>query len=192
MNSLKRKASSIGDATDAKKPKSNGNIASFFGSAPKPTESRLNGTSPSMAVSKFDKAKWVATLNEEQKKLLALEIDTLDESWLAHLKDDITSKDFLELKKFLDRETAAGKKWFPPKEDIYSWYVYTRSLFFLLVANKSQVTTYKVWERQSSHPGPRPLSQCQPGARHGVLRTPSYTDAAITAKHVHMFAERLP
>lgn len=124
MTSLKRKASSISEAADAKKPKSNGNIASFFGSAPKPTESKSNGTSPApMPASKFDKAKWVATLNEEQKKLLALEIDTLDESWLAHLKDDITSRDFLELKKFLDRETAAGKKWFPPKEDIYSWYV---------------------------------------------------------------------
>ena len=62
-------------------------------------------------------------LTSEQKELLKLEIETLDHSWLAHLKDDIVTKEFLELKKFLDRETAAGKKWFPPKEDIYSWYV---------------------------------------------------------------------
>ena len=55
------------------------------------------------------------------REVLKLEIETLDESWLAHLKDEITTKEFLELKKFLDRETKAGKKWFPPKEDVYSW-----------------------------------------------------------------------
>lgn len=75
------------------------------------------------AAAKFDKAKWVASLTDEQRQLLKLEIDTLDESWLAQLKAEITSKEFLELKKFLDREAKAGKKVFPPKEDVYSWYV---------------------------------------------------------------------
>lgn len=120
MSNLKRKASSIGSESDAKKPKANGNIASFFGSSPKPAPGKSDSVASSPAV-KFDKEKWVASLPAEQRKLLELEINTLDESWLAHLKDDVTSREFLELKKFLDRETAAGKKWFPPKEDIYSW-----------------------------------------------------------------------
>ncbi|CAM1504088.1 Fc.00g016790.m01.CDS01 [Cosmosporella sp. VM-42] len=110
MSTLKRKANTAANDAGAKKPKANGSIASFFGTVPK------TGTS-----STFNKDKWVATLTPEQKKLLQLEIDTLDESWLVHLKDDITSKEFLELKRFLERETAAGKKWFPPKEDVYSW-----------------------------------------------------------------------
>lgn len=61
-------------------------------------------------------------MTDEQKELLKLEIDTLDPSWLAHLKDEIMSKEFLDLKRFLDREAGAGKKIFPPREDIYSWY----------------------------------------------------------------------
>lgn len=61
-------------------------------------------------------------MTDEQKQLLKLEIDTLDSSWLAHLKDEIVTKEFLDLKRFLDREAAAGKKIFPPRGDIYSWY----------------------------------------------------------------------
>lgn len=72
---------------------------------------------------KFDKAKWIEKLTPEQKDLLALEIQSLDESWLAHLKDDITSKDFLELKRFLKQEHLSGKKIFPPAADVYSWYL---------------------------------------------------------------------
>ncbi|KAM5355500.1 hypothetical protein ACJ41O_002146 [Fusarium nematophilum] len=116
MSTLKRKANAAAGGTDAKKPKADGNIASFFGAVPKPAGS----AAPAPAV-KFDKAKWLASLTPEQKELLQLEIDTLDDSWLAHLKDDITTKEFLELKRFLNRETAAGRKWFPPKEDVYSW-----------------------------------------------------------------------
>ena len=110
MSTLKRKANTT-SGNEAKKPKANASIASFFGAVPK----------AATPVSKFDKAKWVAGLTAEQKKLLKLEIDTLDDSWLQHLKDDITTKEFLDLKRFLDRETASGKKWFPPKEDVYSW-----------------------------------------------------------------------
>ncbi|KAH8125308.1 hypothetical protein ACSS6W_004874 [Trichoderma asperelloides] len=115
MSSLKRKAATTGNETEAKKTRANGSISSFFGAAPKPA-----GAAPSPAA-KFDKAKWVEGLTAEQKELLKLEIDTLHDSWLALLKDDVTTKEFLELKKFLNRETAAGKKWFPPKEDVYSW-----------------------------------------------------------------------
>lgn len=113
MSTLKRKANSTPNGSDAKKPKANGNIASFFGSVPRPANA-----APS---SRFDKAKWLAGLTPEQKTLLKLEIDTMDDSWLAHLKDEITTKEFLDLKRFLDRETNAGRKWFPPKEDVYSW-----------------------------------------------------------------------
>lgn len=123
MSTLKRKANTQTAGSDAKKPKQNGSITSFFG-APKTAASKPgsgSGTAPEPAGPKFDKAKWVAGLTPEQRTLLKLEIDTLHESWLAHLKDEITTKEFLELKRFLDRETAAGKKWFPPKEDVYSW-----------------------------------------------------------------------
>jgi uracil-DNA glycosylase len=132
-SSNKRKAGSQGAGGDAKKPRQNATITSFF-SAPKPGGGSGSGSAKSgaqassasasaPALSKFNKAEWVASLTPEQRTLLKLEIDTLDESWLAHLKQEVTSKEFLELKKFLDRETAAGKKWFPPKEDVYSWYV---------------------------------------------------------------------
>jgi uracil-DNA glycosylase len=110
--SLKRKAAEV-VAAEAKKPKANGSITSFFG-APKSSSSKP-------VAPKFDKAAWVAKLTAEQKELLKLEIDTLDESWLAQLKDEIVTKEFLELKRFLAEEEEAGKKVFPPKQDIYSW-----------------------------------------------------------------------
>jgi uracil-DNA glycosylase len=119
MSTLKRKAGAS-TGNDSKKPKANGNIASFFGAAPKPTGTGAGGSAPAPAV-KFDKAKWVASLKPEQKELLQLEIDTLDESWLAHLKDDLVTKEFLDLKRFLDREISSGRKVFPPRNDIYSW-----------------------------------------------------------------------
>ena len=72
-------------------------------------------------MSKFDKEKWVATLTPEQKDLLKLEIETLHESWLKELKDEITGKEFLELKRYLKREQEAGKKIFPPMAEVYSW-----------------------------------------------------------------------
>lgn len=74
------------------------------------------------STSKFDKEKWVASLNDEQKKLLKLEIDTLDPSWLAVLKDDIVTPGFLDLKRFLNREIESKQKIYPPMEDVYSWY----------------------------------------------------------------------
>ncbi|KAK3334974.1 putative uracil DNA N-glycosylase [Neurospora tetraspora] len=155
MSTLKRKAgSSQPGSSDAKKPKQNGNIMSFFG-APKPggplnsspttttrstttrsqSQSQLsNGNNnsnssastsatpdPATVTSKFNKEKWVASLTAEQRDLLQLEIDTLDESWLAHLKSEIVTKEFLDLKRFLKKEWESGKTIFPPKEDIYSW-----------------------------------------------------------------------
>ncbi|KAK3396560.1 putative uracil DNA N-glycosylase [Sordaria brevicollis] len=142
MSSLKRKANgSSQPGSDAKKSKQqNGNIMSFFG-APKPgppnsspstrsqtlsqTQSQTQSQSsasatPETVTKKFDKAKWVSTLTPEQRELLELEINTLDESWLAHLKEEIVTREFLDLKRFLKREWET-KTVFPPKEDVYSW-----------------------------------------------------------------------
>jgi len=124
MSSQKRKAGAQSGA-DAKKSKPNGSLLSYF-AAPggtKPTAGVSSGGGSLPALPKFNKEKWSASLTPEQRQLLALELNTLDESWLSLLKDEIVSKEFLELKRFLARETAAGKKWFPPKEDVYSWYV---------------------------------------------------------------------
>lgn len=125
--SLKRKAADIA-VNGAKKPKANGSITSFFGppktvsTSAKPTEGSDEAAEP-VAVSKFDKAKWVEKLTAEQKDLLKLEIDTLHESWLAQLKDELVTKEFLELKRFLKKEIDAKKTIFPPMNDVYSWFV---------------------------------------------------------------------
>lgn len=73
--------------------------------------------------SNFNKEKWVEKLTQEQKDLLAIEIMSLHESWLAVLKDEVLSKDFLDLKRFLKKEREAGKQIFPPAEDLYSWFI---------------------------------------------------------------------
>ncbi|TGO36573.1 hypothetical protein BHYA_0121g00340 [Botrytis hyacinthi] len=128
--SLKRKATT-NPTNDAKKPKANGSITSFFG-PPKTVSSTTKGsgnsadsTAPAPAAFKFNKEKWIATLTEEQKDLLKLEIETLHESWLAVLKDEIVGKEFLELKKFLKKELEGKDKIFPPMEDVYSWYLHS-------------------------------------------------------------------
>jgi uracil-DNA glycosylase len=109
--SLKRKAAEL--ATDGKKAKTNASITSFFG-APKVTPK---------AEAPFNKDEWVKKLTAEQKELLELEIETLHDSWLPHLKDVLVSSQFLELKRFLKKELASGKTVYPPMKDVYSWYV---------------------------------------------------------------------
>ena len=115
--SLKRKADDVG--AEAKKAKTGGSggsgggtITAFFG-APK--------AAASAAAAKFDKAAWAAKLTAEQRELLQLELDTLDESWLAHLHEALLAKSFLELKRFLRGEMAAGKTVYPPLGDVYAW-----------------------------------------------------------------------
>jgi uracil-DNA glycosylase len=131
MSSLKRKPSTLTNG-DAKKSKQDGNILSFFKG---PKESVSSTAQAGKAVSEagmmlppsaaapinFDKPKWITTLTAEQKELLKLELDTMDDSWLAVLKDEIKTPEFLALKKFLAREQENGTRVFPPKEDIYSW-----------------------------------------------------------------------
>ncbi|RAL07563.1 uracil-DNA glycosylase [Aspergillus homomorphus CBS 101889] len=106
-------------AADRKKPRANGSITSFFG-VPKRTVSveATPLTGPSL---NFDKQKWVASLSPEQKELLQLEIETLDESWLAQLKEEVVKPEFLALKRFLQKEKRSGTKIFPPEEEVYSW-----------------------------------------------------------------------
>ncbi|KAL9040018.1 MAG: hypothetical protein Q9214_004643 [Letrouitia sp. 1 TL-2023] len=132
---LKRKAGDIATAS-AKKPKANANITSFFaapasttkpanGSQSSPLSTVTNSSNPDPLVTapKFDKATWLEKLTADQKELLSLEIETLHESWLAQLKDEVLSKEFLELKRFLKKEKESGKTIYPPMEDVYSWYV---------------------------------------------------------------------
>lgn len=121
--SLKRSANTSSSPGAAKKPRANGSITSFFG-APKPKEGastpKAGAPAPPPTV-KFNKEKWVSSLTAEQKELLQLEIDTLDESWLAHLKDEVVSPEFLNLKRFLKKEKESKATIFPPENDIYSW-----------------------------------------------------------------------
>ncbi|KAI1772635.1 uracil-DNA glycosylase [Hypoxylon cercidicola] len=128
MSSQKRKSEGpLASADGNKKPKVNASITSFFG-APKSSPARAGGASsaPSSSPaepmpSSWNKEKWVAGLTMEQKRHLQLEITTLDPSWLQHLRDEITTPEFIGLKKFLEAEVKAGKKVFPPREDVYSW-----------------------------------------------------------------------
>ncbi len=69
----------------------------------------------------FDVKAWASKLTDEQRELLGLEIATLDSSWFAVLKDELLSKDFLNLKRFLMSEHKSGKQIFPPAQDVYSW-----------------------------------------------------------------------
>ena len=89
---------------------------------------------------KFDKGKWVEKLTPEQKDLLALEIASLDESWLSQLKDEIVTKDFLDLKRFLKKEHDSGKKIFPPAADVYSWYVRNQTRPYFLSSDVTDST----------------------------------------------------
>ncbi|KAI5861477.1 uracil-DNA glycosylase [Durotheca rogersii] len=134
---MKRKAPVDGAKSDAaKKVKTtaNASITSFF-KPPAKAKSTTPSSSPAGAgagpddsdapPSTFNLAKWVATLTPEQKRLLHLEIQTLHPSWLAHLKDEIVTPEFLALKRFLESEVKAGRTVFPPRDDIYSWSRYT-------------------------------------------------------------------
>lgn len=142
--SLKRKAGDIA-ADAAKKPKQNASITSFFG-APKPnpnvSKPASDPTAPATQPIKFDKDAWVAKLSDEHKELLKLEIDTLHESWLGALKDEVTSESFLNLKRFLKKEGESGTKIFPPLEDVYSWYLSLLSIVFPAILIVHQVTSH--------------------------------------------------
>jgi uracil-DNA glycosylase len=119
---LKRNSDHLSaSGADSKKPKS-ASITSFFG-PPKSKAPGATGATASIPArsTSFNKDKWAASLTAEQKELLQLEIDTLDESWLAHLKDEVVTPEFLNLKRFLKKEKDSKARIFPPEEDVYSW-----------------------------------------------------------------------
>ncbi|KIJ52541.1 hypothetical protein M422DRAFT_58685 [Sphaerobolus stellatus SS14] len=71
-----------------------------------------------------------ASLDEEQQKLLNLELETMGKSWLKVLLNEIKKPYFLSLKRWLHSEglsdgssTGGGRsaKIYPPARDIYSW-----------------------------------------------------------------------
>ncbi|KAJ8607207.1 hypothetical protein MRB53_040467 [Persea americana] len=99
---LKRKGPDL--ASDSAKKVKNASITSFFGQ-PKPvnvgipvtTDASTNPVNQAAPVAKkFDKEAWIEKLTPEQKELLQLEIDTLHDSWLPYLADEIRSRDFLD------------------------------------------------------------------------------------------------
>ena len=143
---LKRNADHLStSAADNKKSKANSSITSFFG-APKtkPVESK-----PATLPTSFNKDKWMASLNEEQRELLQLEIDTLDDSWLAQLKDEVVTPEFLALKRFLKKEKDSGAKIFPPENEIYSWCGTSANILSLdSLTYTTQVTPYAAAHRE--------------------------------------------
>jgi hypothetical protein len=144
-SSLKRKAAD--SLTPSKKAKPNGDITSFFG-APKPVPAAQspNAAQPAfLSKAPFNKDEWLAKLSDEQKELLKLEIETLHDSWLPYLADEIKSKEFLELKRFLKKEGEQGKKVFPPLEDVYSWYVLHVAIVILLSLSGSMSSTWNAF-----------------------------------------------
>lgn len=117
MTVTKRKAE--GRITAFFKPNAGGSAAMSSNKAHKPDS--FPSTAAEKAAAKFDKESWINSLTPEQKELLQLEIDTLDDSWLAVLYPELTKDYFISLKKFLKEEKDKGKTIFPPEKDIYSW-----------------------------------------------------------------------
>lgn len=102
------------NAKEIKGEKSGNNSSPSENSVPKSTDydefcKRLN----------FNKAEWVASLSDEEKLLLSLEVNTMHITWLACLHKELTKPYFLKLKRFL--RSQAGKTVFPPPGKIYSW-----------------------------------------------------------------------
>lgn len=115
---IKRKAAETATST----PKKARAITSFFTPSGGSVSSSSSSPLPkSAAVSKFDKLKWISKLSDEQRSLLSLEINTMHDSWLGALKEELVTPDFLSLKRFLQGEKEKGKRVYPPEEDIYSW-----------------------------------------------------------------------
>ncbi|KIP08062.1 hypothetical protein PHLGIDRAFT_29787 [Phlebiopsis gigantea 11061_1 CR5-6] len=76
----------------------------------------------------FSLAEYVASLSDDEKRLLALECDTMGKSWLKTLRDEIRKPYFINLKEFLWKEGVKGPdevpktlKIYPAPQNIYSW-----------------------------------------------------------------------
>lgn len=111
---IKRKAADTA-TPDPKKARS---ITAFFTSSAEASSSS-NASAP--PAPKFDKQRWISKLSDEQRSLLSLEINTMHDSWLGALKEELVTPDFLSLKRFLQSEKEKGMRIYPPEGDIYSW-----------------------------------------------------------------------
>lgn len=61
-------------------------------------------------------------LSDLQRKMLSLEIDTLEDTWFEKLSSEFKKPYFLGIKSFLANEKTVKKATiFPPEEDVYSW-----------------------------------------------------------------------
>ncbi|KAI0346586.1 uracil-DNA glycosylase [Trametopsis cervina] len=76
----------------------------------------------------FSLSAYVQSLSEDQRRLLALECDTMGKSWLKVLKDEIKKPYFLKLKQFLwdqgvrgAEDSAQNLKVYPAPQNVYSW-----------------------------------------------------------------------
>ncbi|KAK9464596.1 uracil-DNA glycosylase-like protein [Lipomyces arxii] len=87
----------------------------------KQEETTCQSTATDVKTKEFDKNTWVTSLTDEQRQLLNLEINTLDETWLAALSTEITKPYFLNLKRFLVQEDQTDQKILPPADSVYSW-----------------------------------------------------------------------
>ncbi|KAH9928692.1 uracil-DNA glycosylase-like protein [Fomitopsis serialis] len=83
---------------------------------------------PSLNSIPFSMSEFQAALSDEERKLLALECETLGKSWFKMLKDEIRKPYFLKLKQFLydagvhgAKDSAPNLKIYPSPKNIYSW-----------------------------------------------------------------------
>ncbi|TFK98679.1 uracil-DNA glycosylase [Pterulicium gracile] len=91
------------------------------------TSSKPSG--PAVAsISEFSLTKFKESLNPEERKLLLLECEAMDESWLALLEKEIRKPYFLRLKTFLWQEgihdlgdIKVPLRCYPHPKDIYAW-----------------------------------------------------------------------
>jgi len=126
---------SKGSETPSKKPK----LAAASGSRAKPSTTETTQSFPGGSAGQqplnsipFSLTEYVASLTEDQKRLLKLECETMGMSWLKILKDEIKKPYFISLKEFLWREGVEGPddsvqnlKVYPAPRNIYSWSNYT-------------------------------------------------------------------
>ncbi|KAL1733780.1 uracil-DNA glycosylase-like protein [Schizophyllum commune] len=76
----------------------------------------------------FSVSAFIDSLNDEQKRLLKLEIECMNKTWLKILQDEIKKPYFIALKRYLWEEGVHGPddtptplRVYPPPRDIYSW-----------------------------------------------------------------------
>ncbi|KZT07713.1 uracil-DNA glycosylase [Laetiporus sulphureus 93-53] len=91
------------------------------------SSSSLNALTPLDAI-EFSVSQFQQSLSDEEKKLLALECETMGTSWLKVLHDEIRKPYFIELKRFLydagvkgPNDSAPNLKIYPAPKNIYAW-----------------------------------------------------------------------